>query len=60
MIRSADSAEKEQATRRLRTPLIVMGHGQPIRIKPPLENNRQATLSHPHRLETSHQPRARP
>ena len=30
MIRSADSAEKEQATDRLRTPLIVMGHGQPF------------------------------
>ena len=30
MIRSADSAEKEQATRRLRTTLIVMGHEQPL------------------------------
>ena len=30
MIRSADSAEKEEATHRLRTNLIVMGHEQPL------------------------------
>ena len=30
MIRSVDSAEKEEATHRLRTTLIVMGHEQPV------------------------------
>ena len=30
MIRSAASAEKEEATHHLRTTLIVMGHGQPL------------------------------
>ena len=44
MIRSADSAEKEEATHRLRTNLIVMGHEHPINSPQNLKTIRRQTF----------------
>ena len=44
MIRSADSAEKEEATHRLRTHLIVMGHEQPLGSSRHLKTIRRQTF----------------
>ena len=47
MIRSAASAEKEQATRRLRTTLIVMGHEQLLKSSRQLKRmSRQTVHTH--------------
>ena len=47
MIRSADSAEEEEATHRLRTDLIVMGHEQHLGLSRHLKTiGRQTSYTH--------------